>query len=70
MEFRKVGNLLKLKYDGAIEVMMNQAGTGLILANQHHKRPTKADLVYFEMSPDYCIRNEFTGNQILIIFPI
>ena len=61
MEFRKVGHYLKRKYDGATEVMMNQAGTSLIVANRHHKRPTRTDLVYFEGSPDYCVNDEITG---------
>lgn len=57
MEFRRVGDYLKNKYNGAVQVMMNQEGTGLIVANKDHKRPTRSDLVYFEASPDYCLRN-------------
>lgn len=56
-DFRRVGHYLKTKYNGATQVMMNQAGTGLIVANKNHKRPTRSDLVYLEASPDYCQRN-------------
>ncbi|XP_070559478.1 protein Wnt-2b-A-like [Ptychodera flava] len=61
-EFRKVGDYLRLKYDGATEVMMNQAGTGLTVANENHKKPTKSDMVYFAASPDYCVGDERTGS--------
>lgn len=56
-EFRRVGEYLKLKYNGATQVMMNQEGSSLIVANKNHKRPTRKDLVYLEHSPDYCINN-------------
>lgn len=62
MEFRRVGDYLKNKYNGAVQVMMNQEGTGLIVANKDHKRPTRSDLVYFEASPDYCLRNLEIGS--------
>ncbi|XP_064632962.1 protein Wnt-2b-like isoform X2 [Lineus longissimus] len=61
MEFRRVGQYLKTKYNGATQVMMNQDGTGLIVANRNHKRPTRSDLVYFESSPDYCLKDPKTG---------
>ncbi|XP_067683611.1 protein Wnt-2b-A-like isoform X2 [Haliotis asinina] len=61
-DFRRVGDYLKTKYNGATQVMMNQEGTGLIVANKNHKRPTRSDLVYFEMSPDYCLRDLEIGS--------
>lgn len=65
-EFRKVGNYLKKKYNGATQVNINQDGTGLIVANKNHKKPTKNDIVYFEESPDYCHSDPKTGNKGLV----
>nr|CDI40109.1 WNT2 protein [Glomeris marginata] len=62
MDFRRVGNYLKRKYDGATEVTTNQAGTGLTVAHRQFKRPTSTDLVYFEASPDYCVTDQVTGS--------
>ncbi|XP_041348531.1 protein Wnt-2b-A-like [Gigantopelta aegis] len=61
-EFRRVGDYLKMKYNGATQVMMNQEGTGLIVANRNHKRFTRSDLVYFETSPDYCVHDTKIGS--------
>ncbi|KAK7499505.1 hypothetical protein BaRGS_00009157 [Batillaria attramentaria] len=61
-EFRRVGNYLKTKHNGATQVMINQEGTGLIVANLNHKPPTRSDLVYFEKSPDYCVRDPSIGS--------
>lgn len=52
-DFRKTGDYLWRKYNGAIQVVMNQDGTGFTVANKRFKKPTKNDLVYFENSPDY-----------------
>lgn len=60
-DFRKTGDYLWKKYEGAIQVVMNQDGTGFTVANKRFKRPTKNDLVYFESSPDYCIRDRDIG---------
>ncbi|KAL5015300.1 hypothetical protein ScPMuIL_009570 [Solemya velum] len=62
-QFRKVGDHLKRKYNGATQVMINQEGSGLIVANKNHKRPTRSDLVYFEASPDYCVRDLEIGSM-------
>ena len=59
--FRKTGDFLWRKYSGAIQVVMNQDGTGFTVANKRFKKPTKNDLVYFENSPDYCIRDRDAG---------
>uniref|UniRef100_A0A3B5BEK1 Protein Wnt n=1 Tax=Stegastes partitus TaxID=144197 RepID=A0A3B5BEK1_9TELE len=53
-DFRKTGDYLRRKYNGAIEVTMNQDGTGFAVANKAFRKATKNDLVYFENSPDYC----------------
>ncbi|XP_035677624.1 protein Wnt-2-like isoform X2 [Branchiostoma floridae] len=60
--FRKVTDYLKRRYDGAVEVTMNQDGTRLIVSDRNHKTPTKSDLVYFETSPDYCLADDDTGS--------
>lgn len=52
--FKRVGEYLRLKYNGATQVMINQDGSGLIVHDRNHKRPTRRDLVYLEESPDYC----------------
>ncbi|EAW83525.1 Wnt family member 2 [Homo sapiens] len=61
-DFRKTGDYLWRKYNGAIQVVMNQDGTGFTVANERFKKPTKNDLVYFENSPDYCIRDREAGS--------
>ena len=59
--FRRVGDYIKRKYNGATQVMMNQDGTGLIVANRNYKKPTRKDLVYLESSPDYCLNDLSIG---------
>ncbi|KAK6482530.1 protein Wnt-2-like [Huso huso] len=61
-DFRKTGDYLRRKYNGAIQVVMNQYGTGFTVAYKKLKKPTKNDLVYFENSPDYCIRDLEAGS--------
>ncbi|NWJ11835.1 WNT2B protein, partial [Crypturellus undulatus] len=60
-DFRKTGDHLRKKYNGAIQVTMNQDGTGFTLANKNFRKPTKTDLVYFENSPDYCVMDKSAG---------
>ncbi|KAG9327921.1 hypothetical protein JZ751_017280 [Albula glossodonta] len=43
-DFRKTGDYLRKKYNGAIEVTMNQDGTGFAEANQDFRKATKNDL--------------------------
>lgn len=62
-DFRKTGDYLWRKYNGAIQVVMDQDGTGFTVANKRFKKPTKNDLVYFENSPDYCIRDRDAGRS-------
>ncbi|XP_072038759.1 protein Wnt-2b-A-like [Amphiura filiformis] len=61
-EFRRVGDYLRLKYNAASEVIMNQDGTGLIAGGRNVKGPTRSNLVYFEKSPDYCKQDPDTGS--------
>ncbi|KAG7276749.1 hypothetical protein CRUP_030366 [Coryphaenoides rupestris] len=56
-DFRLTGDHLRRRYNGAVQVAVNQYGAGFTAAHAHFKRPSKNDLVYFEDSPDYCIRN-------------
>ncbi|KAG5273821.1 hypothetical protein AALO_G00155920 [Alosa alosa] len=60
-DFRRTGDYLRKKYNSAVQVVMNQYGTGFTQALRKLKRPTKNDLVYFEDSPDYCIRDYDSG---------
>jgi len=60
-QFRRVGVYLKMRYNGATQVMMNQEGSGIIVANRNHKRPTRRDLVYLESSPDFCVNDSGMG---------
>ncbi len=62
-DFRKTGDYLRKKYNGAIEVTMNQDGTGFTVANKDFRKATKNDLVYFENSPDYCVMDKAAGKK-------
>ncbi|XP_064646506.1 protein Wnt-1-like [Lineus longissimus] len=70
--WRKVGNMLKDKFDGATRVVGGNAGnTGrsrrpkkfnLIPHDATHKPPTARDIVYFENSPSFCDRSSTFGH--------
>uniref|UniRef100_A0ACB8FMA3 Protein Wnt-5b n=1 Tax=Sphaerodactylus townsendi TaxID=933632 RepID=A0ACB8FMA3_9SAUR len=60
-DFRKVGDLLKEKYDSAAAMRISRKGK-LELVNNRFNSPTQEDLVYVDSSPDYCLRNETTGS--------
>lgn len=62
-DFRRTGDHLRRKYNGAVEVAVNQYGTGFTTAHTHYKQPGKNDLVYLEDSPDYCIRDQESGGS-------
>ncbi|RXM92714.1 Protein Wnt-4 [Acipenser ruthenus] len=54
--FRKVGNVLKEKFDGATEVEQKKIGSTKVLVpkNSQFKPHTDDDLVYLDPSPDFC----------------
>ncbi len=54
--FRKVGNVIKEKFDGATEVELRKVGTTKVLVprNSQFKPHTDEDLVYLDPSPDFC----------------
>lgn len=52
--YRLVATSLRRRYDGATHVDIAQDGSRLTLADQHHKKPARNDLVYVEKSPDFC----------------
>lgn len=62
-DFRRTGDHLRKRYNGAVQVAVNQYGTGFTAAHTHFKRPSKNDLVYFEDSPDYCVRDHESGKH-------
>ena len=59
-----------MKYNGATKVTMNQnAGhADLVVADRNHKEPTNLDLIYFDESPDYCVRDLSLGEYIALSF--
>ena len=60
--FRLTGNILKEKYDGAIQVKFNRRGTKLMQNDPRYNKATKEDLIYLEQSPDYCLASDETGS--------
>ncbi|XP_046881256.1 LOW QUALITY PROTEIN: protein Wnt-4a-like, partial [Hypomesus transpacificus] len=54
--FRRVGNVIKEKFDGATEVELRKVGTTKVLVPQtpQFKPHTDEDLVYLDPSPDFC----------------
>lgn len=63
-DFRRTGDYLRKKYNTAIEVTMNQDGTGFKVADKDFKGSTKNELVYVENSPDYCLMDRTTGEWV------
>uniref|UniRef100_A0A3B3TAI9 Protein Wnt n=1 Tax=Paramormyrops kingsleyae TaxID=1676925 RepID=A0A3B3TAI9_9TELE len=61
-DFRKTGDYLRKKYNTAIEVTMNQDGTGFAVPKKALRKVTKSDLVYVESSPDYCLMDKVAGS--------
>ena len=60
-DFRRTGDYLRKKYNTAVEVTMNQEGTGFMVADRDFKGSTKNELVYVENSPDYCLMDRAEG---------
>ncbi|XP_077385340.1 protein Wnt-2b-A-like [Festucalex cinctus] len=61
-DFRRTGDYLRKKYNTAVEVTMNQDGTGFTVAERDFKGSTKNELVYVENSPDYCLMDRAAGS--------
>lgn len=61
--FQEVGDRLKEKYDGATQAKFNRAGTRLVKADKKYKAPSKNDLLYLSLSPDYCLADNQTGSM-------
>ena len=60
--FREVGDLIKEKYDGAIEVKYQSRMKKLRPRFRRYTKPTKEDLIYIEDSPNYCEANKHIGS--------
>ncbi|CAH3151539.1 unnamed protein product [Porites evermanni] len=62
--FRKVGEHIKEKFDGATEVQYQRIGSKSVLVprNPEYKPYTKYDLVYLNGSPDFCSADPSTGS--------
>ena len=39
----------------------NAGHADLVVADRNHKEPTNLDLIYFDESPDYCVRDLSLG---------
>ncbi|XP_007897604.1 protein Wnt-2b-A [Callorhinchus milii] len=61
-DFRKTGDYLRKRYHLAVQVTMNQDGTGFTVANRRTAQLMKTELVYFENSPDYCVLDKAIGS--------
>jgi len=59
--FRKVGDYLRDKYEGATRVKPTRGGR-LRLHRRNVKIPTANDLVFIKESPNYCHHNSTTGS--------
>jgi len=60
--FREVGDLVREKYDAAIEVKYQAKAKGLRARYKRFVKPTKEDLIYIEDSPNYCEANKRIGS--------
>ncbi|OQV17790.1 Protein Wnt-3a [Hypsibius exemplaris] len=60
-DFRKVGDSLSRKFEGAHMVRMNVRKGRLRPRHRGQKYPTKNDLVYIDQSPNYCDQNSKYG---------
>ncbi|KAJ8371371.1 hypothetical protein SKAU_G00113990 [Synaphobranchus kaupii] len=61
--FRRVGGVLKEKFDGATEVELHKVGSSraLVAKNSQFKPHTDEDLVYLDPSLDFCERDPQSG---------
>ena len=63
-DFKKVGEILKDKFDGASEVTQKVIGSDLVLVpkNSMYKPFTTSDIVYIDSSPNFCEYDPQTGS--------
>uniref|UniRef100_F6ZFX9 Protein Wnt n=1 Tax=Equus caballus TaxID=9796 RepID=F6ZFX9_HORSE len=61
-DFRRTGDYLRRRYDGAVQVTATQDGANFTAARQGYRRATRTDLVYFDNSPDYCVLDKAAGS--------
>ena len=45
----------------------NAGRADLVVADRNHKEPTSLDLIYFDESPDYCVRDLSLGKSFLTL---
>ncbi len=62
--FRKVGKIIKRKYERAIKIAMTRDLRGLETVDGARKKPSRSVLVFFEDSPDYCRLDSVTGEAL------
>ncbi|XP_021952979.1 protein Wnt-1 [Folsomia candida] len=60
--FREIGEMLKLKFDGAVQVIPGNDGKSLVPSKASIKPPEKDDLIYFDESLDFCQYSNKTGS--------
>lgn len=60
--FREIGNRIKEKFDGAIRVIISNDGEQIIPEGPTIKPASKLDLVYSELSPDFCKKSRSQGS--------
>lgn len=60
--FTRIGKALKDRFDGATQVKYVKRKRKLRPKNKHLKPPSKTDLVYINMSPDFCKHNLKEGS--------
>lgn len=62
-DFRRTGDYLRRRYEGAVQVTATQDGANFTAARQGYRHATRTDLVYFDNSPDYCVLDKAAGTK-------
>ncbi|XP_035713384.1 protein Wnt-2b [Folsomia candida] len=60
--FREIGDALRGKYDAGVEVIFTPSGSNVIPVRAGHRKLTKVNLIFYDMSPDYCRPNFGQGS--------
>lgn len=60
--FREIGEMLKVKFDGAAKVIPGNDGKSIIPWMPSIKPPEKEDLVYYDESQDFCRMDRKSGS--------